>query len=83
MLRAVPGAIAKAGAEACYALALPDGRAVALKIDDGHQRARPPVMAAVLGRLGVDDPAVLATGVAPVLGGGRPVGELRPTEETR
>ncbi len=83
LLRAVPGAIAKAGAEACYALALPDGRAVALKIDDGHQRARPPVMAAVLGRLGVDDPAVLATGVAPVLGGGRPVGELRPTEETR
>ena len=35
LLTAIPGAIAKAGAEACYALALPDGRAFALKADDG------------------------------------------------
>ena len=35
LLRAVPGAIGKAGAESCYAVALPDGRAVALKTDDG------------------------------------------------
>ena len=34
-MRAVPGAIAKAGAESCYAVALADGRAFALKIDDG------------------------------------------------
>ena len=43
--RAIPGAIGKAGAEACYAVALPDGRAFALKIDDGGARARPVVMA--------------------------------------
>jgi L-asparaginase II len=82
-LRALPGAIAKAGAEACYALALPDGRAVALKIDDGSPRARPPVMAATLAAMGVDtepgvDGAALReAGVVLLTGGGRPVGELR------
>lgn len=85
LLRAVRGAIAKGGAEASYALALPDGRAVALKIDDGHPRARPVVMAAALRRMGVDhEPgvdadALRATGVVPVYGGGQPVGVLRPT----
>jgi L-asparaginase II len=85
LLRAIPGAVGKAGAEACYAVGLPDGRAVALKIEDGGARARPPVMAAVLRRLGVDreagvDGAALRrTGETPVLGGGRPVGEIRPT----
>lgn len=85
LLRAIPGAIAKAGAEACYALALPDGRAVALKIDDGSMRARPVVMASALRRLGLDDvpgvdlAAVDATGVATVFGGGAAVGQLRAT----
>ena len=51
LLRAVPGAIGKAGAESCYAVALPDGRAVALKIEDGSPRGRPAVMAAALRRL--------------------------------
>ena len=31
----MPGAIGKAGAESCYAVALPDGRAFATKTDDG------------------------------------------------
>lgn len=85
LLRAIPGAIAKGGAEASYALALPDGRAVALKIEDGHPRARPVVMAAALRRMGVDREAGMdadalnATGIVPVYGGGEPVGELRPT----
>ena len=85
LLRAVPGAVGKAGAEACYAVVLPDGRAVALKVEDGYARARPVVMAAALRRLGVDrEPrvdgnALNATGYAPLLGGGVPVGELRPT----
>ncbi|MEJ7629394.1 MAG: asparaginase [Nocardioidaceae bacterium] len=83
LLTAVPGAVGKAGAEACYAVALPDGRAVALKIDDGTPRARPPVMAAALRRLGVgaepgvDTAGLDATGVAVLYGGGRPVGRLR------
>ena len=83
LLRAVPGAVAKAGAEGCYAVALPDGRAVALKIEDGGARARPVVMAAALQRLGVlDEPgvdadALLRTARVDVLGGGRPVGSVR------
>lgn len=83
LLRAIPGAVGKGGAEACYGLALPDGRAVALKIDDGAFRARPVAMAAALRRLGVDrEPgvdgaALLATGDAPLLGGRVRVGELR------
>ncbi|QIK65969.1 asparaginase [Nocardioides sp. HDW12B] len=83
LLSALPGAIGKVGAEACYAVALPDGRAVALKIEDGGDRARPVVMAAALERLGVlDDPgvdseAVRATGRHVLRGGGHPVGEVR------
>ena len=85
LLTAMPGAIGKAGAESCYALALPDGRSFALKHDDGAPRARAITMAALLERLGVDaedgvdTEAVRATGRAPVLGGGVPVGEIRAT----
>jgi L-asparaginase II len=78
LLAAIPGAIGKAGAEACYAVALPDGRAVALKIDDGYPRARPVVMAEAFRRMGIDNEAVNATGVVLLYGGGQPVGELLP-----
>jgi L-asparaginase II len=78
LLRAIPGAIAKMGAEAVYVLALPDGRAVALKVDDGADRARPVVMAAALARLGFEEDAVAETGRHLLYGGGVPVGELRP-----
>ena len=83
LLTAIPGAIGKAGAESCYAVALPDGRAFALKHDDGAPRARPITMAALLERLGVstehgvDTDAVRRTGAAPLLGGGVAVGEIR------
>jgi L-asparaginase II len=83
LLRAVPGAIAKAGAESCYAVALADGRAFALKTDDGAPRARPVVMAGLLHHLGVDtEPgvdtdAVRRTGEAPLTGGSDVVGEIR------
>ena len=83
LLVAVPGAIGKIGAEACYAVALADGRSFALKIEDGADRARPVVMAAALCRSGVDrepgvDGAALRrTGEAPLLSGDRPVGEIR------
>ncbi|HEX6877951.1 MAG TPA: asparaginase [Nocardioidaceae bacterium] len=85
LLRAVPGAIAKAGAESCYAVALADGRAVAMKVDDGAARARPVVMSEALRRLKVSNvPGVAmkeidSIGEAVVLGGGLPVGEIRPT----
>jgi L-asparaginase II len=83
LLHAVPGAIGKAGAESCYAVALPDGRAVALKTDDGAARVRPVLMAAALERLGVlaedgvDADAVRRTGLVELFGGGRPVGAIR------
>ena len=77
LIEGVPGLIAKDGAEGVYAAALPDGRAVALKIEDGGQRARPPVMAAALARLGVDAPVLAEMGSAPLLGGGEPVGDVR------
>jgi len=83
LLRAVPGAIGKAGAESCHAMALPDGRAWALKTDDGAPRVRPVLMAAALARSGVDtepgvDGAALRrTGLHELMGGGRPVGVVR------
>ena len=83
LLTAIPGAIGKAGAESCYAVALPDGRAFALKTDDGAPRVRPVLMAAALERSGVlDEPgvdaeAVRRTGRVELLGGGEPVGEIR------
>ncbi len=81
--RALPGLIGKAGAESCYAVALPDGRAWALKTDDGAARVRPVLMAAALRRsgvldeAGVDAAAVDSTGQLVLLGGGKPVGEIR------
>jgi L-asparaginase II len=77
LLAGVDGLIAKDGAEGVYAAALPDGRATALKIDDGGQRARPPVMVAALRRLGVDAPVLDELAEAPLLGGGAPVGAVR------
>lgn len=77
LLRGVPGLVAKDGAEAVYAAALPDGRAVALKVLDGGDRARPVAMAAALRALGVDAAVVAEQASAPVLGHGEPVGEVR------
>ncbi|WP_326597610.1 asparaginase [Streptomyces sp. NBC_01803] len=74
LMRAVPGLLSKAGAEGVQAVALADGRAIALKIEDGHARARGPVLAAALASLGVDASAIPPS---PVLGGGREVGEVR------
>ncbi|MFD1828793.1 MULTISPECIES: asparaginase [Streptomyces] len=79
LMRAVPGALAKMGAEAVQAVALPDGRALALKIEDGGMRALAPVTARVLARMGVDSPVLAELAEAPLLGGGRPVGEIRAT----
>jgi L-asparaginase II len=77
LMREVPGALSKVGAEAVQAVALPDGRALALKIDDGGTRALGPVLARALRLLGVTSPVVDRVGRTPVLGGGREVGEVR------
>jgi L-asparaginase II len=76
LIEAVPGMIAKDGAEGVFAAALPDGGALAVKIADGSPRAVPPVITAALEALGVrglDD-----IGRVPVLGHGEQVGEIEP-----
>ena len=77
LMQAVPGLLAKDGAEGVYAAALPGGGAVALKVDDGAARARVPVLVAGLRALGAGGDALQALTVLPVLGGGVPVGEVR------
>jgi L-asparaginase II len=77
LMRAVPGLLAKDGAEAVYAAALADGTAVAVKIADGGDRARPVVMAQALRAAGVDPALVAFLDDAPVLGHGQPVGAVR------
>jgi L-asparaginase II len=77
LIAGVPGLIAKDGAEGVYAAALPDGRVAALKVDDGGQRARPPVMVAALRALGVGAPVLDELAEAALLGGGEPVGAVR------
>lgn len=76
-MRLVPGLMAKDGADGVFAAAMPDGRTVALKIADGADRARPPVMVAALRALGLDVSAVEPLVVQWVLGHGRHVGEVR------
>jgi L-asparaginase II len=56
LMRAVPGWLAKGGAEGVVCAAGPDGLGVALKTEDGAHRAHAPALAAFLGRLGVDLP---------------------------
>ncbi|MEU2677289.1 asparaginase [Streptomyces sp. NPDC007107] len=77
LMREVPGTLSKMGAEAVQAVALPDGRALAFKIDDGSTRALGPVLARSLELLGVDAPVVSRIGRAPLLGGGAEVGGIR------
>ncbi|MEU9733933.1 asparaginase [Streptomyces sp. NPDC048002] len=78
LMRAVPGLLAKDGFEGVQVAALPDGRAVAVKIADGAVRARIPVAAAALARAGVDPGLLTEFAGEPLLGGGRPVGRVRP-----
>ncbi|MBN6057797.1 asparaginase [Nonomuraea sp. RK-328] len=75
LMRAVPGLMLKSGAEGFEVFAFEDGRAGAVKVEDGAQRARTPVTVAALRSLGLDAGELPAT--TPVLGGGRVVGELR------
>jgi len=85
LMTAVPGLLVKSGAEGVDGLALADGRAIAVKVEDGAARALPPVAVALLGRLGVaTGRAAAATALAeiahvPVIGGEETVGWIRAT----
>ena len=65
LMQAFPGWISKGGAEALLCAASPDGLSLALKVEDGTQRALRPALGAFLGRLGLDGsifgPAQFAT----------------------
>ncbi len=78
LMRAVPGLVAKDGAEAVLAARLPDGTAVTLKIEDGGARAATPVLVAALRALGVpgNEDELDRLAEPAVLGGGRTVGQV-------
>ncbi|MEU5954825.1 asparaginase [Streptomyces sp. NPDC047525] len=77
LMREIPGALSKMGAEAVQAFALPDGRALAFKVDDGGIRALGPVLARALQLAGVEADVLARVGRAPLLGGAAEVGEIR------
>ncbi|WP_433371220.1 asparaginase [Actinoplanes sp. CA-142083] len=73
LMGAVPGLLMKGGAEGVVVAAVSGVGAVALKIEDGGQRARTPVLLDELRRLGVEVPVLEEL----ILGGGEPVGVVR------
>jgi L-asparaginase II len=83
--QAVPGLLVKTGAEGVQAFALADGRAGAVKMEDGAPRAIPAVTVALLRAIGadradgVDRDALDDIANVPVYGGGQVVGGIRPT----
>ena len=80
LMRLVPGLLAKDGFEGVQLVGLPDGRAVAVKISDGGDRARMPVTVHALAALDVDTAPLAGLATGPVLGGGRSVGLLQATD---
>ena len=79
-VRAVPGLLAKDGAEGVYAASAPGLGSVALKVDDGAGRAAVVLLAAALRVLGAPASGALAAlERPPVCGRDVVVGELRPT----
>jgi L-asparaginase II len=82
LIQGIPGLFGKDGAEGVFAIAMPDGRAIALKISDGANRARPPVMKFALQQLGIDISNVDARAFeSPIMGHGSVVGSVRVTAQ--
>jgi L-asparaginase II len=78
-MQAVPGLLAKDGAEGVYGAAVPGLGSVALKVDDGGGRAAPVLLAAALRLLGAPGSQALQSMERPAVHGrGQVVGELRP-----
>ncbi|MFC3999635.1 asparaginase [Nocardiopsis sediminis] len=80
LMGALPGLVSKIGAEGVIAMATPAGEAVAVKISDGdpQTRARTSVALTALEALGVDIGPARDMLAVDVLGGGAPVGAVRP-----
>jgi L-asparaginase II len=75
MMQQVPGLFMKDGAEAVNVTSLADGRAIAIKVSDGSQRAFRTIVHACLKEFGID------TSFTPekVMGGPRVIGTIRAT----
>jgi L-asparaginase II len=74
LMQAVPGWVAKGGAEGLLCAASPDGLGIALKVEDGNTRALRSALAAFLGPLGLETGEL---GVVPVENSrGEVVGEI-------
>jgi L-asparaginase II len=83
LMQGIPGLLSKGGAEGVQAVALPDGRAVAFKIDDGAARAQGPILVAVLRRMGIEAEVLSRYAEVAVTGGGVPVGAIQAVPRLR
>ena len=88
LMQAVPGVVAKEGAEALVCVSLPErGVGVALKVADAGFRAAGPAMVDVLTQLDALDAgqrtALRDVASPPVLGGGEAVGTIEPVVKLR
>lgn len=88
LMTAVPGLLVKVGAEGLHCAAVPEmGLGLAVKVADGGERASGPALVHALRELGVLGEETLErlgrVARRPVLGGGRPVGELAPAFSLR
>ena len=75
MMQQVPGLFMKDGAEAVNVTSLSDGRAFAIKVSDGSQRAFRTIVHACLKEFGIDSPFTPEK----VMGGPRVIGTIRAT----
>ncbi len=80
LMQAHSGLLVKGGAEGVHCAALADGRTVAVKISDGGDRARMPVLVGGLRMFGLHSDVLDELGTGVVLGGGRPVGTVELAE---
>ncbi|WP_017539988.1 asparaginase [Nocardiopsis halophila] len=80
LMHGLPGLVSKIGAEGVIVLADREGRAVAVKVSDGdaETRARTMVALTALRELGADVSPVSDMLSSDILGGGEPVGAIRP-----
>jgi L-asparaginase II len=82
LMRALPGAVAKGGAEGVLIVALGSGHAAAVKVIDGSPRATTAITLDVLRAMGCDVSGAAAFASVPVLGGGQPVGRIVTTSRS-
>ncbi|MEV4889476.1 asparaginase [Nonomuraea sp. NPDC055795] len=76
LMRALPGAVVKGGAEGVLVAALASGHTAAVKVIDGSPRATSAIAVSVLARMGCDVSGAESFTRIPVYGGGKPVGEI-------